>query len=233
MATILNYSCTSPLPVGQGNIASDPQLADEFHLAVTSPCRSAGNPLAVSGTDLDGEAWLNPPSMGCDEATEASLVGPLSVFIEAAQDTLLVNRMLSFTGHVTGLCARLHWNFGDGPAVTNASYLTSHTWTNAGDYSVTLTAFNADNPAGVTTNLLVHVLPVEPPAATVLGLNGTNFQLQFNSQATASYWVEYATDLTPPITWLPVKSLTGDGGTVQVTDAFATNEARFYRVRAQ
>ncbi len=40
------YSCTTPLPSGDGNIASDPQFVDaaggDFHLYSTSPCLEAG-----------------------------------------------------------------------------------------------------------------------------------------------------------------------------------------------
>ena len=192
-----------------------------------------GSSLYAVGADLDGDDWLNPPSMGCDEVVESACVGPLTVALEAAQTNLLVNHTLALTGRTTGRAARLEWGFGDGPAVTNASYLTSHAWTNAGDYTVTYTAFNTDNPAGVTTNLLVHVLPIEQPVLTMNGMVGTNLQFQFTGQAGANYWVEYATNLTPVISWQTLQSLTSTGGVVQIIDATPTNEARFYRIRAQ
>ena len=67
-ASTLRYTCASPLAAGEGNIATDPQLlADGVHIASTSPCRTNGNALYASGTDIDGQAWANPPSMGCDE----------------------------------------------------------------------------------------------------------------------------------------------------------------------
>ena len=57
-----NYSCTAPAASGTGNITSDPLLlADHIHLSATSPCIGAGNASAVSGTDLDGQPWNNPP----------------------------------------------------------------------------------------------------------------------------------------------------------------------------
>jgi len=55
----LSYSCTTPLPTGNGNIATDPLFVDsangDFQLQESSPCINAGsNASTPSGTDLDG-----------------------------------------------------------------------------------------------------------------------------------------------------------------------------------
>lgn len=75
------YNCTMafcntiPALAGPGNISVDPQLlADGQHLAATSPCRYAGTSAAVAGTDLDGQPWANPCSIGCDESNPEPLV---------------------------------------------------------------------------------------------------------------------------------------------------------------
>lgn len=230
-----SYSCTIPLPSAPGaaNTAADPQLVDAFHLATTSPCRASGHSNFVSGADLDGDDWSNPPSIGCDEIVEATLVGPLSTSVEAVQTTVLVNHSLPLVGRITGRASRMEWAFGDGPVVTNASYLTAHTWTNGGDYNVSLTAYNADNLAGVATNLTIHVVSLESPTLVSIGRTGANFQFQFSSQNGASNRIEYTTNLNSPITWLLLKSLISTGGVTTVSDSAATNAARFYRVMAQ
>lgn len=65
--TTYSYCCTTPLPPGEGNFTTPPKLSsDSLHLASDSPCRAAGTNLAA-GTDIDGQAWTNPPSVGCDD----------------------------------------------------------------------------------------------------------------------------------------------------------------------
>jgi hypothetical protein len=226
-----------PTDLTYGNITNDPIFVDAaFHLSAASPCRGAGSSLYATGTDLDGEAWNNPPSMGADEVYDADFVGALAVAIQSSRTSLLVNRSLSLTGQITGRAAGLEWSFGDGTIVTNVSYFTSHLWASVGDYSVVFTAYNTDNPGGVSTNLLVHVLPLaqpwlQPASFSVSSTNG--FQFQFNGQADAIYTVQMTTNLDPPVVWQDLQTITSTGGVVQVTDANATNVTSFYRVGVQ
>ncbi|MEI2722106.1 MAG: PKD domain-containing protein [Verrucomicrobiota bacterium] len=232
-ANIYN-SCSPLIGISSGSITNNPQLVDGLHLAANSPCRGVGSVNLFSATDLDGDAWSSPPSMGADEFPAAGAVGPLTVAIESLWTAVVANHPLILIGRITGNTASLEWNYGDGPVVTNASYFTTHTWTNPGDYLVTLTAFNADNLPGVSTNVLIHVEPLlSPELAPSLSASGTNFQIQFPGQAGINYGLEYATNLAAPTTWLTLKTLTSTGGVVQFTDPAATNAARFYRVKAQ
>jgi parallel beta-helix repeat protein len=234
----LRWCCTDPLPPGTGNIDNDPVFVDAaFHLSAASPCRGAGSSLYATGTDMDGEAWSNPPSMGTDEVFDADFIGALSVAIQSPQTNWLVNHALALAGQITGRAAGLAWSFDDGTILTNVSYFTSHTWTNTGDYSVVFTAYNTDNPGGVSTNLVVHVLPLAQPwlepASFSLSPSG-NFQFQFNGQADAIYTVQVATNLIPPIVWQDLQTITSTGGVVQVTDPNAPNAGTcFYRVGVQ
>ena len=58
----INYSCSFPLPSGEGNISNNPQFVSisNFHLQATSPCRNAGTnlPYVYTTTDLDGNPRL-------------------------------------------------------------------------------------------------------------------------------------------------------------------------------
>jgi hypothetical protein len=239
-----SYSCTYPLPSGTGNIngnSASQQFLDLFHIATTSPCRGAGSALYASGTDLDDEPWATPPSMGCDEVVVSNLVGPLSVNLLADQTNLLVSApnliLPPHTGHfqgiITGHAASVAWSFGDGPTITNLGANTFHQWTNAGDYTVIFTAYNNDNPAGASTNTVVHVLLPNVPQlqSSVLLTNG--FQFQFVGQSNANYTIQYTPNLAPPVAWQTLQTIYySSGGTIQINDS-ATSTARFYRVLAQ
>lgn len=240
-----SYSCTYPLPSGTGNIdgeSNDPQFLDSFHIASTSPCHGAGSTLYASGTDLDGETWANPPSMGCDEVVLSNLVGPLSVSLSASQTNLLVSTPVfppfrhvdSFQGDIIGRAAYVSWSFGDGPAVANLGSACTHYWTNTGDYTVTFTAYNTDNPAGVSTTIEIHVLLPDVPQLQSPVLLPNGFQFQFAGQLNANYTIEYTTNLASPITWQTLQTIYDNfNNIIQITDPASTNTARFYRVLAQ
>jgi hypothetical protein len=228
------YCDATPAINGVGNLTSDPQLVDDFHISATSPCRAAGSAAYATGLDLDGEAWGNPPAMGCDELLENDLVGPLSVSILVPATNLYVNHALNLVGQITGRATRLAWDFGDGSTGSDLSFIPSHTWTNTGVYNVVFTAYNADNLGGVATNVLLNVLPVTLPALAAGSMTTNGFQFQFAAQSNLTYTVQRTTNLAPPIVWQSVQFyLPITDGVIQVVDSAVTNSAQFYRVRAQ
>jgi hypothetical protein len=240
-----SYCCTEGSFNGQqlsgtSNILVDPILLDWYHISIYSPCRGAGSALYASGTDLDGEPWNNPPSIGCDEVVVADRVGPLSVSMLAFETNVLLSSQSlshydSFFGTITGLATYLSWNFGDGPAITNAGDTILHSWTNTGDYTVVLTAYNIDNPSGVATSQVIHVVPVNAPQLLSPSIVSNTVEFQFTLQEGGNYFVQYATNLTPPVTWVTLQSIYDSfvGGVVRIQDSSPTNAARFYRVVAQ
>ena len=228
------YSCTDPLPSHNANIDADPGFLDLFHLTPASPCFGTGSAAYASGFDLDDEPWNDPPSMGCDEVVASNLVGALSVNIVAVSTNLLVNRGAFFLGTVAGNASGVAWNYGDGVTVTNSGASGAHLWTSPGDYTVTFTAYNNDNPAGVSASLLVHVQPLAAPQLQSIGIVDGVFQFEFASQGSANYTILYTTNLSPAANWqiLQTKSLS-TGGVIQINDPVTTNGQRFYRVLAQ
>ena len=190
-SSTLNYCCTTPLPTNAvGNIAVDPQLASASYLSADSPCRGAGSAAYASGSDIDGEAWGNPPSIGCDEYHAGALTGPLTVTLLAIYTNVAVGYPVSLTALIEGRTTDSVWDFGDGDVAINEPYV-SHRWTEAGDYLVALWAFNESLPGGVSTTVTIHVVahPVYYVAAT-----STNPQPPYAEWATAATDIQDAVD---------------------------------------
>ncbi len=153
----LNYCCTMPLPpTGCGNIALDPQLASLSHLGAGSPCRGAGSAAYSIGTDIDGEPWANPPSVGCDEYVPGAASGPLTVSLSANYTNFATGYPARFTALIAGQTTQSVWDFGDGVGATNRP-VTSHAWAQPGHYPVSLWAFNESHTQGVSATLTVLV----------------------------------------------------------------------------
>ncbi len=149
--------CTTPSPAsGSGNSTLEPQLASSSHLSANSPCRGAGLAGSATGTDLDGEPWANPPSIGCDEYYPGAVTGLLNVAIMAVSTNAAVGAELPFTAVIEGRAAASVWDFADGVIVSNRPYA-SHAWTLPGDYTVALRAYNDSEPGGVVATVTVHV----------------------------------------------------------------------------
>jgi hypothetical protein len=128
-STTLNYCCTTPLPaVGTGNIALDPQLASATYLSADSPCRGAGSAAYATGTDIDGESWGNPPSMGCDEYHTGALTGPLTLSVVADYTNAAVGSLVSLTAVIGGRATASVWDFGDGAVPATRGWRQEITW---------------------------------------------------------------------------------------------------------
>ncbi|MEI7733446.1 MAG: PKD domain-containing protein [Verrucomicrobiota bacterium] len=165
----LNYCCTTPLPgSGTSNIVSEPQLASPSRLSAGSPCRGAGGATYITGTDIDGEAWLNPPAIGCDEFQDAGTTGVLSATMSSPATNVSLGASMTLTASINGPATVSVWDFGDGTSLSNRPYA-SHTWNAQGYYLVALRAYNGDHPDGVIATARVQVtgpLHYVAPAST-------------------------------------------------------------------
>ncbi len=166
---VVNFTCTTPLPTsGAGNMDLNPNLSDAMHLGADSPCRGAGSATASNGTDIDGETWTTPPSIGCDEYSASFVPSPPEVTLAAAYTNVLTGFVVELTATITGISTGSVFDFGDGAVSSIGPYSgrmnRSHAWTAPGDYAVVLRAFNQSYPNGVTATQVVHValLPVAP-----------------------------------------------------------------------
>ncbi len=156
-----SHNCVTPA-FGSSAITNDPAFlfGHPYRLALGSPCIDAGDTAMAPGTtDLDGDPRIDGAAVdiGCDEFSLSGLAGPLYPHILVAETTLVTETAIDL--HAMNLTNALWytWDFGTGPCATNTPLVT-HTWKTAGDRPVTLTAYNPDYPAGVSTTLLMHVL---------------------------------------------------------------------------
>lgn len=187
---VINWTCTSPLPTGgTNNSTADPLLADGFHLSAYSPCLGAGSVDFVGGLDLDGEAWLNPPAVGCDQFHSGNATGALALVLRANHTNVTTGFVVSLTAEIIGHAAASRWDFGDGTILSNHPWA-SHAWAAAGDYTVEFTAYNDDHPAGASESLTVHV---QPPVHYV-ALDSANPVPAYSTWATAATNIQDALD---------------------------------------
>ena len=208
-SSTLNYCCTTPLPTnGVGNISADPQLASASHLSAESPCIGAGSAAYATGTDIDGDAWNNPPSIGCDEYHRGAVTGPLTVSLAANYTSVAVGFPVQFTAFIAGRTTESVWDFGDGDVAINQPY-TAHAWAAPGDYTVALWAFNESNLQGVSATGIVQVA-VQPVVYVAAG--SANPQPPYLSWSTAATNIQAALDGAGPGALVLVTNGTYPGG---------------------
>lgn len=151
-----NYCCSPDVENGvDGNITDDPLLASASHLHVDSPCVGMGSDIYSFGTDIDGEGWLAPPSIGCDEYGENTYGTPNMFLIMPVQGA--VGAPIPVTATVMGAASLSVIDFGDGSTVSNMPQA-EHTWDVAGNYTVVLTIFNNDYPTGLASTQFINII---------------------------------------------------------------------------
>ena len=116
---------------------------------------------------------------------------------------------------------------GDIPGETNDTLVVSNAQANvAGNYRVIVS-----NAAGSTSSAIAVLSVVPPPSIINAGLNTTNVTFSFTSATNQAYTVEYKDTLDDP-TWLTLRTVNGDGGTLTISDSMTNLPSRFYRIRA-
>lgn len=208
--SVIRYSCTTPLPSGDGNTSADPQFVDgaagNHRLRPGSPAIDAGYTNGwdwlAGATDLDGvDPRVSGVSvdMGCYEFTPAALRCGMVADTTAAQAPVTA----VFTGHVEGTNTAgvvYTWDFGDGsPAASGQTVTNTYA---AGMYSPSLTVVNAIGETHICTrtNYIRSA-----PAVAYVATNGMHVS-PFTNWITAATNVQDAVD----VCW--------DGSLIRVAD---------------
>ncbi|OVE75658.1 hypothetical protein BVX97_03940, partial [bacterium E08(2017)] len=197
------YTCTVPEFTGLGNLTNEPSLIGmrNPHLLAGSLCIDAGTNGYASGFDIDGEARISNGTVdiGADEWIAGGLTGSLSVAIIADVTSFAVGYPVGFNSDIQGRVTYFTWDFS-GTMYTNMPSV-NHAWGAQGSYDVVLTAYNIDNPGGISATQSVTVLP----AYAYVSLTGGNVS-PYDSWSNAAINIQDAIDVSPL------------GGRVVVTD---------------
>ncbi|VGO11629.1 hypothetical protein PDESU_00174 [Pontiella desulfatans] len=158
---VFSCCCSDLTPGVNGNITNAPLLASYTHLSFLSPCIGAGIATKLPAIDVDGQSWLNPPSIGCDEYHGPDTVaGHVSVSVGAVPLCLVTDTQLKLTGEIYGAATMHVWNLGDEAMITN-NLFPSHAWASTGTYEIVLSVFNDSYPGGIFATQSIAVVATE------------------------------------------------------------------------
>jgi hypothetical protein len=176
----------------RGCVTNIPRLLSFLHVAPDSPCVGKGWPAAGLPGDADGEAWADPPAIGCDEPHAESATGSLRVAIRLETTQAVAGASVRLVAVTEGVPRSNVWMFGDGRFETNTAFVT-HAWETAGSFTLTVAVYNVSQPGGVTATARMVILSAEGTAKYVR----TNSPLPappFNSWSNAAHTIQEAVD---------------------------------------
>ena len=185
------------------------------------------NSQAPSPAEIRFRAVSRPSS-----ASTASIAGVCGVPATSTRSAIMTCGALSPCFAAVDLSSdaiAYSWDFGDGQVSTDEN--PSNVFTNAGNYTVSLTAFGSEN-TNTLTRVNYIVVETAPPLVLTGVLSGASFVLSFESVAGKTYDVEYK-DTLNDLSWQFLQAVSGDGSTIQVTNFPATSGERYFRVKTQ
>lgn len=155
---------------GDGNLDLNPLFvgSGDYHLTASSPCIDAGTSAGAPDHDIDGDSRPQGSGydMGADEyytGVEPQLVADFNASPTSGTAPLTVD----FTDKSTGGITSWAWNFGDGATSTQQS--PTHTYTDPGTYTVSLTV---TGPAGSDTGTKNNYISVTADQSDTDGTGG-------------------------------------------------------------
>jgi PKD repeat protein len=118
---------------------------------------------------------------------------PPTVALEPNYTKVAPNFDVSFTGKISENASASRWEFGDGNIINNQLNVT-HRWTDPGDYSVVLRAYNHAYPDGVAAAIIVQV----SESVHYVSANNTEPVMPYTTPATAAATIQDAVNVALP-----------------------------------
>jgi hypothetical protein len=198
----IHFSCTTPTPTnGTDNITNEPLLAAPLQLSTGSPCIGTGSSNYTSGVDLNGNAWSNPPSMGCAEYNP--ITGMTSISLNLFAVAVPTNFSQNIYATASGSITNGSWTVDGSGVATNVPVI-SLIWPDPGAHSI---EFHALDAGGNDISSTVSVQVVESLIHYV-SADGTNPVPPFVSWETAATNIQDAVDAAK---FFPATVLVSDG----------------------
>jgi len=199
--------------------------------AVTPPAPDvAVTKTASVSTALVGSTYhytVTANNQGIANASSVSVSDPLPAGVTYVSSSASAGSASYSAGTVT-------WNAGALNMGQSATLTITVTAATAGTKVNTATSTTAgdDNSFNDSSSATVVVIqPVQPQLGTPGYNTGTStFGFSFASEANVPYTIQYATNLTAPISWTTLQTIPGDGTIKTVQDTAATGSQRYYRV---
>ncbi|PYT03393.1 MAG: hypothetical protein DMF60_18545 [Acidobacteria bacterium] len=138
--------------------------------------------------------------------------------------------IVQFTDRSTGTITARDWNFGDGSPDTSAQN-PSHTYTNAGTYTVTLKVAGSGG-ATSRSRILTVSAPPTPPTFRAVTAKGTAITLTWSTVPSKTYQIQYRNDLAKTI-WTNISGvITASNLSTTIVDSTGVGRGSegFYRV---
>jgi PKD repeat protein len=107
----------------------------------------------------------------------------LTVAVAANYTNIVAGFVLNFTAQISGHATLNFWDFDDGTFAFDQAAGLSHRFTGAGEYAVTLRAYNDGLPNGVGATVIIHV---SANSVHYVSAGSTNPAVPYISWATAA-----------------------------------------------